>query len=290
MRDSIHRILLACLYITGFSILAFFAWRYSDYYLLPFIERPHADLHAILKPGGKLGHGLGVAGSAMILLLFLYLVRKRGIVRWGTLSHWLNVHIMFGLLGPLFVTLHTAFKFSGIVTVSYFSMMAVMASGIFGRYLYVQIPRAITGGELNPRDLESRREELERSLKEEFELSDEGIGELSETMTGNWKESRSAIAVLLSLLLDDIFRPFRLMSLKKLTRERHSGFTREESDRVVGLVGELVLLARKSKFLDTTQRIFYYWHVIHRPFAYVMILIMVIHVSVVSYLGYRWIF
>ncbi len=290
MRKTVHRILLAGLYLCGLSLVAYFAWRYSDYYMLPLTERPHSEFHTILKPGGKLGHGFGIAGSGMILLLFLYTLRKRRVVRWGTLSHWLNVHIMFGIIGPLFVTLHTAFKYNGIVTVSYFSMIAVMASGIFGRYLYIQIPRAITGGELNPRDLRNREEELEHQLKEEAGLNGREIEELKMTLQGPLRERGSAISVLFSLLLDDVVRPFRRMSLKRVVRDRHPELTAAGREEIARLVRELVLLSRKIRFLDTIQRIFYYWHVIHRPFAYVMILIMLIHVSVVIYLGYRWIF
>jgi hypothetical protein len=37
------------------------------------------------------------------------------------------------------------------------------------------------------------------------------------------------------------------------------------------------------------KRIFRYWHVIHLPFALIMLIIMAIHVGVVIYFGYLWI-
>ena len=50
------------------------------------------------------------------------------------------------------------------------------------------------------------------------------------------------------------------------------------------------LLERRRILLERLARIFHYWHVIHKPFAVVMLIIMVVHVGVTVLLGYRWIF
>ena len=290
MRDSLHRILLAVAWLIGLSAVAWVAWRCAGYYQLPLIERPHAALHAVAKPGGKLGHGLGITGSAMILLLFLYLLRKYEIVRWGKLSHWLDVHILFGVIGPLLVTLHTAFKFGGIVSVSYFSMLAVMFSGIFGRYLYVQIPRAIGGGELSEREMAGRRAMMATEMKERFGLMDEDIGRMERSLHVGGDDNRSALRVLAGLLLEDLIRPLRSISMRRAIRTRFPALEPAEAERLYGQIRAWSLLCRKIRFLGTTRRIFYYWHVVHRPFAYVMVAVMLIHVAVVTWFGYRWIF
>ena len=64
---------------------------------------------------------------------------------------WLEVHIFCGIVGPVLVTFHTSFKFNGIVSVAYWSMVAVVLSGFVGRYLYVRIPRSLRGIELTQR-------------------------------------------------------------------------------------------------------------------------------------------
>jgi hypothetical protein len=38
------------------------------------------------------------------------------------------------------------------------------------------------------------------------------------------------------------------------------------------------------------QNLFRYWHVAHLPFAFVMLIIMIIHVGVTLTFGYHWIF
>jgi hypothetical protein len=45
-------------------------------------------------------------------------------------------------------------------------------------------------------------------------------------------------------------------------------------------------LSRKILFLSKTQRLFYLWHVIHRPFSVSFALLVIIHVAVVLLLGY----
>ena len=46
------------------------------------------------------------------------------------------------------------------------------------------------------------------------------------------------------------------------------------------------LLAQKMLFLAKTQRVFYLWHLIHRPFSVSFALLVLIHVAVVVSLGY----
>ncbi len=100
---------------------------------------------------------MGVIGSAMMLVMLLYSARKRldSWQKWGSIASWLDIHIFFGIFGPLFVILHSTFKVNGLVAISFYSMIAVALSGILGRYLYLQIPRNIRGHELSIQDLEA---------------------------------------------------------------------------------------------------------------------------------------
>ena len=93
----------------------------------------------------------------MMLLLLTYSLRKKNIIfgNIGKIGNWLNFHIFLGIMGPLYVILHSSFKLNGIVAISFWSMISVALSGILGRYLYLQIPRNISGHEMNLNDLES---------------------------------------------------------------------------------------------------------------------------------------
>ncbi len=63
------------------------------------------------------------------------------------------------------VLYHTAFKFGGIVAVSFWSMVAVVLSGVVGRFLYVQIPHTIQGQEISLKELNQINENLTSHLK-----------------------------------------------------------------------------------------------------------------------------
>ncbi len=181
MRDGLFRTVLVVLHAAALSLFIVVLAAGLQYYKLPLSSRPHSEMHASLKPGGTWSHGLGIAGSMMILLLFLYSVRKkRGFgLRWGSVGRWLNVHIFFGIAGPLFVTLHSAFKFNGIVSVSYFSMMTVMLSGVFGRYIYMQIPRDKKGTALTLDEIRRRDEEIAGALENIHGLPEDVLARIS---------------------------------------------------------------------------------------------------------------
>ena len=59
---------------------------------------------------------------------------------------------------------------------------------------------------------------------------------------------------------------------------------------ILSLIKDDIKLNQKIERLDTMQNLFKYWHVVHSPFALVMLVIMVIHVAVTIVFGYRWIF
>ncbi|MDQ7053302.1 MAG: hypothetical protein Q9P14_10560 [candidate division KSB1 bacterium] len=85
------------LYGVGLGLFVGVLWKALPYYRLDLIERPHSLAHPDFKPGGRIGHALGILGSAMLLLLFLYSARKRELfgLRWGNISRWLDIHIFF---------------------------------------------------------------------------------------------------------------------------------------------------------------------------------------------------
>jgi len=128
----LHSIILVCAAIALVVAVWWIVLGTDGYYGLSLLDRPHHDVHKEFKPGGIVGHGLGIVGSAMILLLLTYSLRKRIKVvrRIGKLSTWLNYHIFLGVAGPILVTFHTAFKFGGLVSIAYWSMVAVALSGL----------------------------------------------------------------------------------------------------------------------------------------------------------------
>lgn len=279
------------LYVVGFAAVAVIGAAGLPYYRLGTEERPHNALHPLFKPGGTWGHGLGIVGSTMVLLLFLYSVRKR---RWmglraGRLSRWLDVHIYFGVIGPLLITLHTAGKLGGIVSVSYFSMAAVALSGVFGRYLYMQIPRDARGHALGLERAGSRLGEIEESLARDHGLPPDVVEGVRRFVVASTVEGTGFGTVLRSIVHDLRMRG-RVRRLRRFIRQGHQNIPADAIDEVVHLAREQSVLTRRIAVLQSTTRLFHHWHVFHKPFAVIMIVIMFVHVGVTLAFGYRWIF
>lgn len=292
MKVTFFGTLLLLLYLAGFVVLGYVAVQGWAYYQLPLTERPHAEQHTEFKPGGFIGHGLGIVGSSMILLLFLYSARKRGKfgLRFGRMGRWLDIHIWFGIMGPLFITLHTAMKFHGLVSISYWSMMAVMASGFVGRYIYLQIPRDESGHALSMAEIENTIDGLADLLQRDYEVTPEVIQTLSRRALGGSVSHQSGLAALLALIRYDITRPIRNWRLKRFVRKLYPSIPTKATAEILTLAKKKASLTRRRAVLRIINSIFHYWHVIHKPFAVVMIVIMLVHVAVVTLMGYKWIF
>ena len=224
MNRYLHIALITFYSIVTLAALAVLIYIGRSYYSLPIEERFFHPMYEMLKPSGYLGHGFGIIGTLLILIgLFSYMARKhlRIFWGWGLLKYWLEFHIFLCTLGTLLVLFHTTFKFGGIISVGFWSLMIVWFSGLIGRFIYIRIPRTIEGRVLSMQEVQEKIESLEADHED-----------------------------------------------KKLLKK----------------------LKRQVKGLEHMKRIFNSWHYAHLPFALIMLLVMVIHVSVVLYLGYKWIF
>ncbi len=151
MSKTAHIFFIALLAILVVLALVLPFHKGFTYYNTNLEERFFHPDHQSLKPSGVIGHGLGILGSLCMLVgVSAYMLRKRSrkMARLGLVKHWLEFHIFLCTIGPIMVLYHTAFKFGGLVAISFWSMVAVFLSGIIGRFIYIQIPRTIEGREL----------------------------------------------------------------------------------------------------------------------------------------------
>lgn len=262
----LRRPLLAVLYAITLAAVAWWLASGWDYYRLAATARPRHPDYARLTSGGSLGHLFGLAGSALILILLLYVVRKRWkrLARAGSLRTWLDIHIWMGVTGPLLIVLHSAFKVGGLVAFSYWSMVLVAVSGALGRYLYGQIPRDEEGVELDAGSLQTRQAALEADL------------DAAGLPLALRREVDHPAGGLSSWLALDLAWPLR----RRRWRRELAAAGLAAPTHVLGTLRRLELLRRRRVALDLARRLLHHWHVFHRPFAAIMILFMIIHVVV----------
>jgi len=91
------------------------------------------------------GRYLGIPGTLLILLSFLYSLRKRKAIDWGSPSFLLSMHVFCTLLGAAMVLIHAGVHFNAILPwLALAAMVVNVASGIVGRYLLGRSRRRLT--------------------------------------------------------------------------------------------------------------------------------------------------
>ena len=285
-----HKIIITFLSLIVAVFIGWIVFDIGDYYLTDPINRPHHLDHKFWKPGGTMGHGLGILGGSMMVIMFIYSIRKRVrfFHKWGKLPTWLNYHIFLGIAGPILVTFHTALKFGGLVSISYWSMVAVALSGFIGRYIYVKIPHHVSGKEVTRDEFNVQLITVTNQFKDEFGLTDDTIEKILQ-LSGAEKIERRGLMGIFTIFFMDITGWFKWQKIKN-TIGKSSSISRKEMKHFKHNLRQIVKMDRQIAFWNAAQSLFHYWHVIHKPFAYTMLLIMFIHIAVTVSLGFTWIF
>ncbi len=291
MNKTLHKIYVGSFFVVGIAVLILLAVNGYEYYNTALEERFFNAQHDELKPSGTLGHGFGIIGTLMMISgVAIYMLRKRTrkLFNWGYLKHWLEFHIFLCTVGPLLVLFHTAFKFGGIVSISFWSMVLVVLSGVAGRFIYLQIPRTIQGKELSNQDMKALKEKL--AIKVRSVLSEDTMT-LAEYERVTSTERYADLKLLPAIGF--IFRDTKnIKKVERLLKKRiiYLGISKFEKKEIIKTAKEEIKLARSLGLLRVFQKLFNYWHVAHLPVAIAMFVIMILHVGVTIVFGYKWIF
>jgi hypothetical protein len=292
MGNAVHKIYVSFLLAIGLLSVVVISVKGGSYYATPLQERPFHPMYNALKPTGLYGQGFGVIGSLMITLgVIIYSSRKRmrSLANVGKIKYFLEFHIFLCLLGPILVVYHTTFKFGGLVAVSFWSMAAVVLSGIIGRYLYVQIPKGIQGNELTITQLQSENAKLAEMLSKQFKLSADFVKWIDAiALPAREVATMSLLEVLNFFVISDVTRRAKLHAI--FSRLEQRGLHAHVIHRLRAVAHRRMMLTRRIAFLQQFKLIFHYWHVVHLPFSIVMFLILFVHVGVAVAFGYTWIF
>ncbi len=270
-------------------MFVFFSWLLyygSEYYFAPLAQKVRHTMHPVLRQSGSWGHFFGILGSFFMCLLLLYSIRKRFTFarKWGNLNIWLNVHIFLGVLGPMLVLFHTGFKFNGIVSISFWSMVVVVLSGVIGKYIYEVIPHSLSGMELNRIELEAEEIGLTFEMRK-FIPAGHPFWKLLVGLENGDTVKNSALG---SLLM--VFEPMKIRRRISKLLAQSGSIARKDRKAFLAIVVKRQMIIRKSKLLEQTMKILHYWHLVHKPFVIIMFLILLIHVYISVTMGYIWIF
>lgn len=206
LAGSASFLLIAALTLYGF-----------DYYRLPIEQRPFSPKHKILSPGGSIGLNLGILGTVLFCVIFLYAVRKvvPCLGRIGTAKHWMDFHVIAGVSAPIIIAFHASFKFNNIAGVTFWIMVAVALSGIGGRYLYSQIPRSLSAAELSYKEPEAGEDQLAEALRQHFLYTPDSLVRIFSMPSAEHVRKSWALVAIGEMILLDLHRPFQIAALRR---------------------------------------------------------------------------
>jgi hypothetical protein len=234
--------------------------------------------------GSTVGLAFGIAGSALIVLLAAFGIRKRAYrSTLGTLEGWLQSHIYLGILAGVVLLLHTGFRFHDGIAVATFVLVAiVVVSGIAGAILYITVPRLLT--------------EVESNLTVD-EISDQ-LNQLARSMARIASGKSAPFQRIYSELIRES-QPGWLAGWRLLfTRRRRKAQTAGDWSNLIGLVGkdeqeelrQMLVVSRQRKELllrlvyqQRYKNILEAWLYVHVPFTIAAMVLAVVHVAAVFY-------
>ena len=234
-----------------------------------------------VEAGQPLGHLIGWIGTASMCLMHVYSIRRRvrALSHWGKLSTWLHAHIFLGLQGAMLVCFHSAHlstvgNISGATIVC---TLIVVASGMFGRYLFSLLPKNLSGQRLTAREIENELGELQPLLARSAQPALEAA----------LKEQEGAVAItgkitFRQLVAEDL-RSRRAMAhleqaLRSVVRSKSHGEGSTDLESYADGMRRRALLTRRLAMLTAAERAFRNWHVLHKPLTFILLGTVVLHV------------
>jgi len=244
--------------------------------------------------GSDFGYWLGVAGGTAMLMLFAYPLRKRwrAMRDTGSTRFWFALHMTLGIFGPLLIILHSTLAFGSLnATVAFASMALVAASGIVGRYLYGHIHYGLYGRRQTLAELRIQAGIDSAALHSKLAH----LGPVEQRLTAfaqlaEHTEHAGLGRPLLFVTLGLRARLVRRWCIAEAARQlrqhaQNEGWPEDKLARRMSgysafIAAYLRAVQRVAQF-GVFERLFSWWHVLHVPLVFMLVLSAIAHVIAV---------
>lgn len=240
------------------------------------------------------GYWLGVAGGVGMLLLLSYPLRKhmKFMQRTGPANHWFIGHMVLGVGGPLMILLHSNFQIGSLnAGVAFYSMVVVAASGVIGRFLYLQLHRNLNGEKLSLGQMRVKFSG-DNSAANRLRFAPAAVEHC--LAFERWALERKIVSgaeVLRAMVVMPWVRLRAQMACHAELRRRlvivaHTeGWSRRQLKARLKVARQYtrayLLGAQRVAMFSAWERVFSWWHVAHVPFVYILAISAVVHVIAV---------
>lgn len=260
----------------------------------------HAHLELYISPKRGFGYWLGIAGGSMMLLLLIYSARKRAAwLRWmGGIPTWFEIHMVLGVAGPVLILFHANFRLgSSNSNVALICMLLVAGSGVVGRYIYTRLHAHMGGHQDNLEQLKQVGEKMRAQATTHVFLP--GVIDAIERVEKRFIEPPKGAIPRIAHLFTGFIRSLaaRWLVRREIRRAVRSAITRRASTRSAALIarhaiqlGEVARryadrrleAGRRTAEFRAYARLFSYWHVLHIPFFFLLLISAIAHVIAVN--------
>lgn len=240
------------------------------------------------------GYWFGIVGGSLMLLLLLYPMRKRlrFMSKWLTVKFWFRLHMVFGVLGPVLIMMHSSYHLGSLNgRIALFSMLIVAISGLFGRYFYTRIHYGLYGKKATFASLRADSESISSKLGPLFELQPKAKKLLTDYEQRVMQAPRGPISsavhwVSMRILAARLYHSvIRALNKKLLTAAHLKGWdkakVRRKQLRLRSMLLEHRKVLRQVLELQFYERLFAIWHLLHMPLFIMMVITGFVHVYAV---------
>ena len=229
-----------------------------------------------------------------MLFVFLYPLRKRVAVMrgWGAAKPWFVMHMVCGILGPLIVLVHSGFHIGSInAGVAMVSMLVVAASGIAGRFIYVRLHHGLSGAHWTLAELQTLIGASDAQVHSRLAFApgvEQRLHAFQQQLArGDGTTIRRAGAFLTAALRGRLVRTRcrRELTIALKARAAAVGWDQAQYQRALAkstrLVDDYLDAVRRAAQLAAYERIFSWWHILHLPLVWLLVLSAITHVIAV---------
>jgi hypothetical protein len=248
----------------------------------------------LFRVSDDINYWIGVVGGSMMLVLFLYPLRKyvRFMQGWGKVRAWFWFHLFMGIAGPWLILVHSTFKIGSLnAGVALYSMIIVVLSGVVGRFIYTRINRGLDGERMSLAELRERAGMVESAARSRLHFSPAVEARLLAfeqhelRAKPGWMTYFRQITV---LPLQQYITYRRCVAIVRqrmrkvaAAREWSANDLRRRERRAIRLVEKYLDAVVRVAQYTAYERMFALWHLAHLPFVYLLVICAFVHVFAV---------
>lgn len=236
-------------------------------------------------PEEGVGYWLGLVGGVMMLLALGYGAFKHisALRTMGWMRRWLRLHIVFGVVGPILVVLHSTFRLGSLNgAIALISMILVFLSGIMGRYLYSKIHYGLGGKKAKLGDVQATLVTAGKRIKSRR------LDKFAESVMSNPTSLFDAWLDLMTFGWRSRWLSFQLRGdmkrhLKAMARQKgwDAMDVHQQGKAFRRQLRAYMFTLRKVALFSVYERFFLFWRHAHVPLLYLLFFSGVVHVIAV---------